>query len=259
MRFEAYIICWNEAAILPFVLDYWDAAGVDKLIVYDNHSTDDTLEILSQCRDFEIEVRDYDSGGHADDNIYREIKNNCWKDSKADWVFVGDTDEVPYAPLGSVKGWLEHKADDAAVIQPCLYQVVGWEKPGPFLPGFYLHKSDGMRVQQCGPNKVNLFRPDRVREMNFSLGAHKCDPVFVDPADKVCYREDIAWLHLKNLGVEYLLERNHALYDRLPDKVKAEKRIAIHYLPGCDVHNVARNLADMWAASKKFYEYPVLL
>ena len=256
MRLEAYIICWNEAAVLPFVLDYWAAAGIDKLIVYDNHSSDKTVAILlNEDNDypFEVEIRDYESGGHADDFLYRHIKNNCWKQSKADWVFVGDTDEVLYAP-GGVKDYLKNRAGDAAIIQPCLYQVVGWKKP--YYMGWpLLHEETGMRVQQCGPNKVNLFRPDRVQEMNFGLGAHKCDPVGAE----IQYREDIAWLHLKNLGVEYLVERNKQLYDRLPDKVKMEKRIATHYLPGCDVHNVARDLADMWAQSERFEKYPVLL
>ena len=255
MRLEAYIICWNEAAILPFVLDYWRVAGIDKLIVYDNHSTDETTVLLSYVDgvDYEVEIRDYESGGHADDFLYQHIKNNCWKESKADWVFVGDTDEVLYAPYG-IKNYLKYRAGDAAIIQPCLYQVVGWKKPND--AGWpLLHQRIGMQVQQCGPNKVNLFRPDRVQEMNFGLGAHHCEPVDAN----IQYREDIAWLHLKNLGVEYLLERNKQLYDRLPEKVKAEKRIATHYLPGCDVHNVARDLADIWVQSERFERYPVLL
>ena len=68
MKIEAYIICWNEARILPWVLDYWHAAGIDKLIVYDNISDDDTLRILNEypmC----IEVRHYDSGDRANDWI----------------------------------------------------------------------------------------------------------------------------------------------------------------------------------------------
>ena len=255
MKIEAYIICWNESAIMPFVLDYWAAAGIDKLIVYDNHSSDETISMLRDAdgMEFDVEIRDYESGGHADDFLYRHIKNNCWKESKADWVFVGDTDEVLYAPQG-IKHYLKHRAGDAAIIQPCLYQVVGWQKPN-FIGAPLLHEMTGMRVQQCGPNKVNLFRPDRVQEMNFGLGAHHCEPVGAD----IQYRDDIAWLHLKNLGVEYLLERNKQLYDRLPDKVKAEKRIATHYLPGCDEHNVAHDLADMWAQSHKYNHYPVLI
>ena len=255
MKFEAYIICWNESAILPFILDYWQRAEVDKLVVYDNHSDDRTLNILKSHS--WIEIRDYESGGHANDFIYRDIKNNCWKGSDADWVFVGDTDEVPYAPCG-VRHYLGHKAGDAAIIQPCFFNLLSWRLPPSnygYLAAPLLHQTAGVRVVKDGPNKVNLFRPDRVQEMNYSLGAHKCEPV----GAQISYREDIAWLHCKQLGVEYLLERNRLLYDRLPDKVKAEKRIAVHYLPGTDVRNVARDLAEAWAASEVYDKYPVLL
>lgn len=253
MKFEAYIICWNEAAVLPHILNYWRLTSVDKLVVYDNHSTDDTLKILSMDWGFEIEVRDYESGGHADDYIYQQIKNNCWKNSDADWVFVGDTDEVPYLS-GCVKYYLKELPNDIAIIQPCLYQVLGWTMPD-YDKFDVLHQIPGMRVQRCGPNKVNLFRPGRVKEMNYGLGAHHCTPVGAD----ITTRDDIAWLHCKSLGVEYLLERNRQLYDRLPDQVKAEKRIATHYLPGTDVRNVARDLAEAWANSEHYDKYPVLL
>lgn len=249
MRFESYIICWNESAILPFILDYWNAAEVDRLIVYDNHSDDMTLQLLRSHP--WVEIRDYDSAGHADDNIYKEIKNNCWKDSKADWVFVGDTDEVPYCPDG-VRNYLERT--DADIIQPCFYNLAAWKLP-LIRPQYHLHQIPGVRVCKGGPNKVNLFRPSRVREMNFGLGAHHCSP----EGAAITYSEDIAWLHCKNLGVEYLLDRNRTLYERLPEKVKAEKRIATHYLPGTDVHNVASSLADMWAQSKTYDHFPVLL
>ena len=251
MKIEAYIICWNESAILPFILDYWAVAGVDRLIVFDNHSDEKTLDILKGYS--WIEVRDYDSGGHADDFKYREIKNNCWKNSDADWVFIGDTDEVPYCPMG-VRRYLEERCADVDIIQPCFYNLVAWKLP-QFNPLYHLHQMPGVRVCKGGPNKVNLFRPSQVREMNFGLGAHHCQP----EGAAVSYREDIVWLHCKNLGVEYLLNRNRTLYERLPEKVKAEKRIATHYLPGTDVHNVASGLADMWAESKSFEQYPVLL
>jgi hypothetical protein len=251
MKFEAYIICWNESAILPFILDYWAVAGVDRLIVFDNHSDEKTLELL-RSYSF-VEVRDFDSRGEFNDHTHADIKNNCWKNSDADWVFVGDTDEVPYCSM-RVRRYLEECCADVDIIQPCFYDLAAWCLP--LYNGLrLLHQTPGVRVCHRGPNKINLFRPSQVREMNFGLGAHKCNP---DGA-AIIYREDIAWLHCKNLGVEYLLDRNRALYNRLPEKVKAEKKIAVHYLPGTDVHNVASGLADMWAESKSFEQYPILL
>ena len=265
MKIEAYIICWNEAKILPWVLQYWHYAGIDKLIVYDNGSDDDTLAILNDFP-LTVEVRHYDSGGEANDWIYADIKNNCWKGTDADWVFVGDTDEVLFTPL-RLKEYL--KGVDAPILQPCLYQLVAWalprdhfrtDTPGRYTNGMQLlHEYSEVRLQKLGPNKVNLFQPNKVSDMCYDLGAHRCAPVhdgWVVPYD---YREDLSWLHVKNLGVEYLLQRNAELYARLPQKVKDEGRIACHYLPGTDVHNVAAGLADMWADAKPFTAFDALL
>ena len=254
MKIEAYIICWNEARILPWVLDYWHAAGIDKLIVYDNRSDDDTLRLLSEypmC----IEVRQYDSGDRANDWIYRDIKCNCWKDSDADWVFVGDTDEVLFTPR-RIKDYL--KDVESPVLQPCLYQLVSWTLPTYDKSRGLLHGYPGVRLQRLGPNKVNLFQPSKVSDLQYSLGAHTCSPMYNGQPVPIDYRKDLSWFHLKNLGVEYLLQRNAQLYHRLPQQVRDEGRIATHYLPGTDVHNVASDLADMWDYARLSIDYPDL-
>lgn len=265
MKIEAYIICWNEAKILPWVLQYWHYAGIDKLIVYDNGSDDDTLAILNDFP-LTVEVRHYDSGGEANDWIYADIKDNCWKGTDADWVFVGDTDEVLFTPL-RLKEYL--KGVEAPILQPWLYQLVAWALPRDHFrtdtPGRYtncmqlLHEYSEVRLQRLGPNKVNLFQPSRVTEMNYGLGAHSCDPYNGDKHVPIISIPGLSWFHLKNLGVEYLLQRNAELYARLPQKVKDEGRIACHYLPGTDVHNVAAGLADMWADAKPFTAFDALL
>lgn len=255
MKIEAYIICWNEARILPWVLAYWDHAGIDKLVVYDNHSDDETIDILHDAERFyhyQIEIRPYDSGGHADDRIYQEIKNTCWKDSHADWVFVGDTDEVIYTARPLKEVLADEQFADISIIQPCGFQLVSWNMPAPNMDCYFVHMCHDVRLQLLGPNKTNLFRPDRVAAMNYQMGAHQCNPVHQDRRE---YISDISWFHLKNLGVQYLLDRNRELYDRLPDKVKAEKRIATHYLPGTDIYNVARDLAAMWTDAKPATEF----
>ena len=266
MKIEAYIICWNEARILPWVLQYWHAAGIDKLIVYDNGSTDDTLAILD---DFPLttEVRHFDTGGLFDDRKHREIKNTCWRDSDADWVFVGDADEVLFTPV-RLKEYLKGVGIETQIIQPCLYQMVAWALPFNYFrmipPGYHdcirLHEYSEVRLQKLGPNKVNLFQPSELLQMRYDLGAHHCRPLFDGDFEvPVVYREDLSWFHIKNLGVEYLLQRNAELYARLPQQVKDERRIAVHYLPGTDVHNVAADLANMWADAKPYKAFDTLL
>lgn len=60
MKIIGYTYTYNEEELAPYVLPYIEAMGYDKLIVYDNNSTDRTVEILSKY-DF-VEVRYFDMG-----------------------------------------------------------------------------------------------------------------------------------------------------------------------------------------------------
>ena len=45
-RIHVYVVCWNEMDILPFCVDYWKRYA-EKVVVYDNGSTDGSLEFMS--------------------------------------------------------------------------------------------------------------------------------------------------------------------------------------------------------------------
>lgn len=61
------------------------------IVVYDNQSTDRTVEIAkaNSC-----EIRHYDSGGQVNDQMLWDTKNTCWKTADTDWVLVCDLDEM---------------------------------------------------------------------------------------------------------------------------------------------------------------------
>lgn len=97
MKIYLYTLCWNEMDILPFVIDYWKHLGITKAIVYDNGSTDGSVEFLSKY-DW-IEVRHFETKG-MNDNKQKDIKNNCWKETKGkdiDFVIVCDMDEIIFS------------------------------------------------------------------------------------------------------------------------------------------------------------------
>ena len=82
-----YILCWNEERILPQVLDHY-SKFCQKMVVMDNESDDRSVEIIQSYPN--AEVRTYQSNSQIRNDIYLEIKNNIWKESrgKADWVIV---------------------------------------------------------------------------------------------------------------------------------------------------------------------------
>ena len=47
MKIHLYSVCYNEEIILPYYLNHY-SKFVDKITVYDNFSTDSSVEILKQ-------------------------------------------------------------------------------------------------------------------------------------------------------------------------------------------------------------------
>lgn len=98
-----YVLTYNEALMLPFFIAHYrrNFPGC-RIVVYDNGSDDDTVDIAveSGCL-----VSFNNTNGQLDDIRYLEIKNNCWKaDLPADitlrncpakeWVIIADCDEL---------------------------------------------------------------------------------------------------------------------------------------------------------------------
>lgn len=109
MVVHGHLVCRNEVKLVPFVMDYWKRLGVDKLFVWDNGSTDGTIEALKEY-DF-VEVVPFETnGGYVDEFRITQMRNTGWKlKSKgvADWVIVSDFDEVPYFYGDNFKEWLK--------------------------------------------------------------------------------------------------------------------------------------------------------
>ena len=75
MNRELYLVgvtcTYNEAEMVPYVMPYVERMGYDKFIVYDNESTDNTVELLKQYPF--VEVRTYKTNGSFNDD-YRTLK-----------------------------------------------------------------------------------------------------------------------------------------------------------------------------------------
>ena len=91
---EAFIICWNEIDTIQLTIDHY-RSFCNQVTFYDNHSDDGTAELILQNG---CSLVSFGSPGKLEDDQYKEIKNNCWKESNADWVIVCDCDEIIWHP-----------------------------------------------------------------------------------------------------------------------------------------------------------------
>ena len=189
MTLDVYAICYNEEFMLPLFISHYKAMGAN-ITIYDNLSTDNSKEIIinSGCT-----YIPYDSGGQIRDDLYLDIKNNCWKKSTAEWVAIVDIDEfIELQP--------SLKLDKSTMVRTKGYDMIGAPPSRNGVP-------NNMYSKYC------MFRPKQIREINYRAGCHTCSPV-----GNIFVSEETAnLLHYKYISKEYVFNRHTVYESRLSD------------------------------------------
>lgn len=213
MKIDLYTLCWNEIDILPFVIDYWKRF-VNKAYVYDNGSTDGSVEYLRQY-DW-IEVIPFESDG-MNDIIQRDIKNNCWKNYKADFVCVCDMDELIFS--NDLESELQYMKDNCYNVLGTKWYCLCNDTMPVYTEGKLLHQlCDKFYLQDINRThphlgKFMIFDPNKISDMGYSVGCHIANPI---PSMKLYVSDKVYTIHIdKGFGEEYFINRRKIMNKRL--------------------------------------------
>jgi glycosyltransferase involved in cell wall biosynthesis len=218
MKIHVYAIAWNEEVIMPYFLRYY-SEFCDRIVIYDNESTDRTPEIVRACPN--AEIRSW-SGNEINEYRYLEIKQSCYRDSRgeADWVIVCDADEFLFHP--NIVERLEFYKNTGVTLP----KVTGYEivpncelKPEENLP--YVYQS-GARATNF--DKRMIFNPKL--DVQFAPGCHTLSN---HPAGVVESSDSLTLMHFKKLNLPYYISRHTLLGTRL-SQYNIQNRFAFHYL-----------------------------
>lgn len=206
-RVVVYGVCWNELRLLPYFLRNY--AWAEKIVLLDNHSDDGSQELAVNWP--KVEVRLYDTKGFYEEQALLTLKNDCWKELRGtgvDFAVVIDVDEFLYAE-DLLAELIRLRDSGVTIVRPDGYNMVSDRFPEA--PGL-LTEVVTLGVPSKSYCKCCVFRPDEIAEINFAPGAHKCRP-----EGNIVWAEatTLKLLHMRNLGFEYLLERNAAQAARL--------------------------------------------
>lgn len=203
-----YTICWNEEYMLPYFFRHYDAI-VDRYVIFDDGSTDNTLTILRQHPKVEIRPLprlDVDSYILA----AKEVHNNAWKESrgKADWVIYTAIDELLYHH--DLASYLKQCTKNRITAIPGLgYQMISHEQPTADQSMISLVKSG---CPWTNMSKLSIYNPDKISETKHIEGRHAAAP-----EGKVVYpeKDEVLNLHYKYLGVNATFNRHAELQNKL--------------------------------------------
>lgn len=200
MKIEVYALTNNEEQIMPYFMRHYTQFA--HVILLENNSTDQTVEIAQSMG---AEIWKYDVPDEINDQWYLDVKNNCWKNSKADWVIIGDADEFVYHP--HIIEYLERT--DATIFLPRLWNM--FSEKFPTTTGQIYEEVTGGRP---GGPKMNLFRPSEIKEINYDAGCHMAHPT---GNVRLNVNSEIMTFHMRNLSKEYVNERNARNFARLSE------------------------------------------
>jgi glycosyltransferase involved in cell wall biosynthesis len=204
MKITVFAICYNEELILPYFIRHYSQFA--DICLYDNYSTDKSEEIATMAG---VKTIKYDSNNEIRDDIYLQIKNSCWKSSKADWVIVCDVDEFVYHP--NLANILE-KAD-STIFSLNMFNMISFKFP---TTNGQIYEEVNMGVPALPPfkTKMVLFKPQEISEINYGPGCHNAFPV---GNVKLNMNSDIKILHMKLLSKEYIINKNIMYGKRLSE------------------------------------------
>jgi len=210
MRIHLYTICWNEADRLGFFFRHYDPF-VDRYLIYDNGSTDGSLEILRAHP--KVELRHFERT-HPESFVlsHQQFQNEAWKESRdeADWVIVTAIDEHLEVTGGDNRRYLRSAMTAGVTLIPAIgLQMISDDEP---------KESERLASTRTSGapwdlmSKLSVFSPNRIVETNFAVGRHAASPVG-DLRLPSC--DELMLLHYKYLGFARTLARQAALGNEL--------------------------------------------
>ena len=205
MKISLITICYNEETLMPFFLRHYKNI-VDEIFIFDNCSTDRSVEIASQCP--KVRIKKFDTGGLLRDDLHLQFKNTFYKTLDADWIIAIDLDEFVYHK--DLRGLLVDYMNKGVTFP----KIIGYNMIGTAIP-----KDDGItpitdiinmgvRTDNCdhvlGPSFIGdyskraIFR--KYIDINYKPGCHECLPKgqIVESSSA-----EILLLHYKWLSREY--------------------------------------------------------
>lgn len=253
MILDAYTFCWNEQIRLKYFLNHY-APMCRKVTIFDNGSTDDSERI---ARQYENVVWDTTAYGQntIDDYILKHVKNNCWKQSRdADWVFVGDVDEILYHQQGFEKYLKNKKQHETPIIKATGYNMISKTIP-THTGNIFDHIDFKQGIRAVYPplsnstiyhyDKCLVFSPQVVDEINYGMGSHDCFP---SPEINIKRDDELKLLHYKFINKEFYCSRNLQLGSRLCEK-NIEKELGSQYL---ETNENSKKIFDQLIQARKY-------
>lgn len=217
MDINVFLLCYNESVLLPHTIKHYRKYLPScKITVYDNESTDNSVEI---AKSLGCVVASWSSNNMIDDFRYRDMKNYCWSYINDGWIIMADMDEFLCVTESDL---LEEMNNGTTILKVEGRDMIG-ESNTLDLSDIDLQDIKKY-VDNKWENKNLCFYRGKITEMNYAIGAHECNPRGIVKYSTKTYINK----HMSSLGLKFIIDKMHKRYER--SAVMRSRGLAIHYI-----------------------------
>jgi glycosyltransferase involved in cell wall biosynthesis len=218
MKVAIHMACYNEAALLEAAVRHYRTRFPEATFhIWDNHSTDDSVDI---ARRLGCQVSTWGPVDVFDVLALTHLQNNAWKSESAEWVIMCDVDEWICITEDELR---EEDQAGATIVRTHGYNMVGDSKttdlsdicPDDIQAGVYSRWY----------SKRLIFNAMKIGELNSVEGSHWCAPT------GTCIDSTYVYVlkHMDFLGKEYKIEKNRRSYNRSKHYREMGSRYCSHH------------------------------
>jgi len=242
MDIHVFLLCYNESVLLPHAIKHYKKYLPScKITIYDNESTDDSVKIAESLG---CSIVSWNSNNEIDDFKYQNIKNNCWKKIKQGWIIMADMDEFLCVTEYEL---LEELYNGTSILQVDGKDMIG-ESNTIDLSDIDLQTIKKYFIQihpttKKGTESKNLcFLREKIKEMNYSHGAHDCNPTGNIVFSSKIYLNK----HMSTLGLKFFIDKMIQRY--LRSSTMQKRGMATHYTN--NIESITATFNNLLANSK---------
>jgi glycosyltransferase involved in cell wall biosynthesis len=186
-----YTLAHNEELLIQFMIDHYrERFPSSNIVLYDNQSTDNTVQI---ARDNACGVVEFNTNNKYHERRQMEIRNECFKGALTDWVLVCDMDELLDINEQELKDEIK---SGSTIIRTEVYDMINRQNNADVLSMKHAVKSPLL-------GKLSLFNKKYIKEMNYGPGSHSCNPLGTAVYSKKVYK----MYHYNSLGEDITIKK----------------------------------------------------
>lgn len=216
MDINIILVCYNESILLPHAVKHYKKYLPScNITIYDNQSTDDSVEIAKQLG---CTCIDWDTQNRIDDYKLQYLKNNCWKNIQNGWIIMADMDEFLCVTEDDL---IREMKLGTSILNVIGYDMIG-ESKTIYLTDIELQNIK-KGVKNICLNKNICFMREKITDINYGIGAHSCNPI----GDIKYSSNTYIMKHMNFLGINYIINKLNNRYLRSEEMRK--NGLAVHY------------------------------